>query len=100
MKHLILLFAMILLPAAGFAQSGTTGSLTWSFSGGTLTVSGTGPMPDYDYKSGASPWYAHRENITSVSIENGVTGIGDYAFGSCYNLPSVTIPAVAPPMTE
>jgi hypothetical protein len=44
---------MMLLCAdiTGFAQeeSGTTEDLTWSLSGGTLTVSGTGEMPDYEY---------------------------------------------------
>jgi hypothetical protein len=93
MKNLILLFAMILLPAAGFAQSGTAGSLTWSLSGGMLTISGTGAMSDYDVLSRPATWYHYRENITSVIIENGVTSIGKEAFYNCSGLTSVTIPA-------
>jgi hypothetical protein len=38
MKKNILVLAMTLLPVAGFAQSGTTGDLNWSLSGGTLTI--------------------------------------------------------------
>jgi hypothetical protein len=90
MKHLILLLALILLPAAGVAQSGTTGSLTWTLSNGTLTISGTGAMPYYG--SSGSPWYSYRENIRAVMIENGVTNIGQYAFQNCSSLTSVTIP--------
>jgi hypothetical protein len=48
MKKLILLLALLLLPSAGFAQNGSAGTLTWTLSGGTLTVSGTGAMPDYN----------------------------------------------------
>jgi hypothetical protein len=89
MKKLILFLAMILLPATGFAQSGTTGNLTWSLSGGTLTISGNGPMPDYSY--GGSPWYNYRRSIAAMIIGNGVTSIGDWAFLQCYNLPSLAI---------
>lgn len=55
MKKLILLLTVLLLPAAGFAQTGgKTGSLDWSYDGsGTLTVSGNGAMPDYG--NGNSP---------------------------------------------
>ncbi|MDR2120662.1 MAG: leucine-rich repeat protein, partial [Tannerella sp.] len=90
MKHLILLFAMILLPVAGFAQGGTTGTLTWSITDGTLTVGGTGAMPDY-YYSGGSPWWAYKNSITSVIIEDGVTTIGSTAFEGCISLTSVNI---------
>ncbi|MDR2765372.1 MAG: leucine-rich repeat domain-containing protein, partial [Tannerella sp.] len=90
MKKLILLFAITLLPAAGFAQSGTIGSLTWSLSGGTLTISGTGNMPYYEY-GGAPPWQNYRETITTVRIESGVSGIGGIAFAYCNNLISITV---------
>ncbi|MDR0698940.1 MAG: leucine-rich repeat domain-containing protein, partial [Tannerella sp.] len=88
MKKLILFFAMILLPAVGFAQSGTTGSLSWSLSDGTLTISGAGAMPSYN----TAPWYDYRASISTVIIGNGVTSIGNYAFWNCRSLTSVTIP--------
>jgi hypothetical protein len=91
MKKIILVLAMILLPVAGFAQtySGKTGDLNWSLSGGTLTISGSGAMPDYVDKG--SPWYNYRENITSVKIEDGVTTIGNNAFYNCHYIASVKI---------
>ncbi|MDR2138715.1 MAG: leucine-rich repeat protein, partial [Tannerella sp.] len=73
------------------AIGGTTGSLTWSLSGGTLTVSGTGDMPDYE-RSNKSPWYAYSFNITSVNIGNGVTSIGGNTFSYYSRLTSVSIP--------
>jgi hypothetical protein len=94
MKNLILVLALLLLPTAGFAESGKTGSLNWSLDNGTLTISGTGAMPDYEMKyseSGFSfptyPW----SGITAVNIGDGVTSIGNYAF-MYQGVKSVTIP--------
>jgi hypothetical protein len=74
-------------------KGGTTGTLTWKLSGGTLTISGTGAMPHYG--SNYAPWNNYRQSITNIIIENGVTNIGNYAFGdSSYyytNLKFVTI---------
>jgi len=64
----------------------------WKFDSetGKLTISGTGEMSDYN--GGNQPWSAHKNNITSVEIENGITSIGNSAFDSCANLTSVSIP--------
>ena len=72
-------------------------NLTWTLDGnGTLTISGTGAMEDYQRDgttfSSAPPWYANREKISKVVIQAGVTSIGDHAFDQCSNLASVTIP--------
>ena len=92
MKKTILLFtlALQLSTAISFAQSGTTGPLTWNISGGTLTISGTGAMPDYSYPNYA-PWYPYRNNILSIVVANSVTSIGENAFVYCNSLISVTI---------
>jgi hypothetical protein len=90
MKRLILFLTMILLPATGFAQSGKMGNLKWSLSGGTLTISGNGAMPDYDRKE--NPWLSYNESIHTVIINNSVTSIGKYAFSDCSSLTSATIP--------
>lgn len=39
-----------------------------------------------------SPWYANKDKIESVVIEDGVTSIGMYAFGDCSSLASIKLP--------
>lgn len=66
--------------------------LTWTLGkDGGLTVSGTGVMTNYTYKS-EMPWYQYRDQIQSVVIGEEVTSIGDYAFYGLPNLTKVTIP--------
>ena len=64
----------------------------WKFDSetGKLTISGTGAMSDYN--GGNQPWSAHKNIITSVEIENGITSIGNSAFDGYADLTSVTIP--------
>jgi len=78
--------------------SGTTGDLTWLLENGTLTISGTGAMPDYQilslsYLSGGTtaPWYKYRDNITSVIIGDEISAIGTLAFNDCAKIVSVII---------
>lgn len=94
-----------LLPGSALAAntrptSGTCGDgLTWTYEpklstsgideGGLLTISGNGAMDDYI--TDISPW-GWSYNITQIIIENGVTTIGNGAFGSQMELISVTIP--------
>ena len=75
----VLLTILLVLPASAETIEGT--SITWDFNAetGALTVSGTGVIPSY--ASGAdSPWGSHQKEIKSITIENGITTIGDYAF--------------------
>ncbi len=83
--------------AAETATSGTCGeNLTWNFieSTGTLTISGTGTMKDFEYDEGEyPPWIlSYCEKICKVVIEDGVTTICDYAFVECYYLYEINIP--------
>ena len=73
---------------------GTCGdNVTWRLSDdGTLTISGTGKMKDYNDYNNCAPWDSVRSQIKSVVIERGVTSIGDYAFYYCDIMTSVTIP--------
>ena len=76
--------------------SGMTGELTWVLcSDGTLTISGTGEMPDYvhNFVTGEPnvPWGMYKNKITSVIIDNSVSKVSSRAFGNCTNLTSVTI---------
>ncbi len=75
-------------------EGGSCGDgLIWTYSDGVLTVSGTGAMTDYT--TGTAPWYASASSITSISIGDNVTSIGDYALEGCSNasLSSITIPS-------
>ena len=75
------------------AESGSCGeNVTWVLTdSGNLTISGDGAMEDFSSKSDV-PWYDFKTSIVSVTIESGVTSIGDHAFNSCGNLTKVTIP--------
>ena len=74
--------------------SGSCGeNVTYSFnsSTGTLTVSGTGEMTDFNADN-RSP-FQNNIQITTLIVQNGVTSIGDMAFWSCRNLSSITMAA-------
>ena len=80
------------VPVPQSDSTGTCGeSLTWTLAGGTLTISGSGAMTDYG-ESNTAPWYSGREQITAVTVDQGVTGIGAYAFYGCVNIRDVTLP--------
>ena len=81
---------LAVLPSKGYGDCGE--NLTWVLAeNGTLTVSGTGSMVDYSDFS--APWYGKRFMISSVVVEDGVTGIGSCAFQNCTAMTSVSIPA-------
>jgi len=63
----------------------------WSFNAATgeLTVRSQAAMDACGNE--LQPWKAHMQQIISVTIEQGVTSIGNYAFYSCRNLTSVTL---------
>ena len=90
--QVMLVFAVVPVSAADdVVASGTCGeNLTWTLSGGTLTISGSGEMKNYSWES--VPWYSSRTTIQSVVIEDGVTYIGESAFWACSSLTSVVIP--------
>ncbi len=96
---LALCFLVALVPQS-VGTASATGScgenLSWSLDQetGTLTISGSGDMYDFDpWADTAAPWYAERASITNVVIGEEVTGIGEYAFASCFNLKDIFIPA-------
>ena len=60
-------------------------NVTYELVGGTLTISGTGAMYDYDSFTD-TPWYFDKSYIDEVVIGSGVTHIGDHAFYGCDGL--------------
>ena len=99
-KFLIIVLALSVFCAfvplvASAETSGTCGKkLTWILDDyGTLTISGTGNMENWNLSSGEkkeSPFKNNKE-IKHVVIEDGVTDIGYCAFGDCSNLKDITI---------
>ncbi len=81
------------IEANAATYSGKCGeNLTWVYSGGTITISGTGSMYSYTFEgTSAAPWSDYKTSITKVVISNGVTSVGSYAFLYCTNLKTISI---------
>ena len=58
--------------------------VTWSLDNGTLTIGGTGPLDSV-------PWSDDRDQVHTVIIGDGVTGIGRELFKNHRNLERITI---------
>jgi hypothetical protein len=84
------------------SASGKTGNLTWKITeAGDFTLSGTGAMPNYkrideskpiDETDTDAPWNKYKASIKSVTIDDRITSIGDFAFFYCSGLTSIAIP--------
>ena len=75
-------------------QCGAEGSdVSWELNAQTmaLAISGTGAMADYA-NANSVPWSSVRGKITSVTIAEGVTSVGSYAFYNCSSMATVSIP--------
>lgn len=69
-------------------QPGQCGDdLTWSYDGGTLTISGSGAMDDYT--DGDAPWLEYKDSIETVIFSGEVTHVGACAFTDYDSLTSV-----------
>lgn len=56
---------------------------------GTLVITGTGPIPDYE--QGKSPF--GKQEVHTLIISEGITDVGDHAFFGLKNLTSVNLPS-------
>ncbi len=101
---IIMCIAMILtaIPVHAFAQEGRTvvdsgfcgaegENLTWTlYDDGEIVISGEGEMKFYHISKNTlevssplvPPWYDHFSDIRVITVEEGVTGIGDDAFSN------------------
>ena len=87
-----LLCALCLLATPASAEGGSfDNGFTWDLTDGLLTITGSGPMPDFPQEQ--PPWRSYCDNITSAVVSDGVTTIGNYAFIFCDGLTSVKLPA-------
>ena len=82
---------MYTMEEEGIVKSGVCGdALTWTINTeGVLTVSGTGAMYDYDFRSAA--WGNHTEFVNKIVIEPGVTSIGNQAFADFWYVTEVQL---------
>ena len=60
------------------------------YSDGTLKISGTGEMYDYEYVR--APWYEHRDDIKAIQIDSSVTQLGAWAFVGLKHVTKLTLP--------
>lgn len=89
---LALFLCLFLLPVPAGAEDGGEeigdSNVSWSLDdNGTLTISGTGAMPD---NLDSWPWNDRKDEINTVFIGENVTSIGVRAFYNCTNLEEVT----------
>lgn len=90
-KHFLLMAAMLLCSVGASAETLASGScgenLTWTLTEeGELIIEGIGEMT-------STPWQdSYSLNIKKVTINEGVSSIGNYAFNGCSNLTSIDIP--------
>ncbi len=61
------------------------------YADGELVISGNGDMTNWSSSSDV-PWYSMSSHIRSVTIGEGVTNIGNYAFYNCEGITKLTIP--------
>ena len=96
-KRICLFFAAMLLCMSNIMAQVASGScgdnITWKLSDdGELVIEGTGAMTDFSFYTHA-PWYQYRESVLSVTIGEGVTHVGGYAFRDYSNLTTAAISA-------
>ncbi|MBR6825910.1 MAG: leucine-rich repeat domain-containing protein, partial [Oscillospiraceae bacterium] len=91
---MLLALCLVLQPLSASAEeavvSGICGdNLTWTYADGVLSISGTGPMYDFEI----APWDDYTNDIKGLYIEEGVSTIGKNAFRFFASLENAIIPA-------
>lgn len=61
------------------------------YNDGNLVISGSGNTLNYGGNI-MPPWYKYSQKIKRVTLERGITSIGDSTFADCSNLTSISIP--------
>ena len=89
---LCLLAGNVPVQAHRAADSGTWGkNISWSYdaASGRLTISGSGEMM---YENVSPNWLKHKWELRSVTVQEGITNLCDYAFNGCVLLTDVSLP--------
>ena len=84
--------AMTLTTHAATKSNACGDTLSWSYDEetGALSIEGSGTM--YDYYAELAPWSDFAAEIKTVTLPEGLTGIGYGAFSGCSALTAVCIP--------
>ena len=95
----VTIFAADVVASGYCGGEGDGTNLTWKLDGeGGLTISGTGAMDDYGEYGSLAPWYNYGYygysdyDILNITIDEGVTSIGNKAFSGCGLAKSCHIP--------
>ena len=75
----------------GVETGGKSGQTQWSVLGDRLTISGSGSMENHTAIEPA-PWSRLGGIIRHITVTEGVTGIGDYAFAGLENVREIHLP--------
>ena len=93
--------ATIVETGEAFASGQCGEAIDWNFDAttGVLALCGNGAMDDYSWYVNEefqeyvdSPWYALRDAVTQIIIDEGITSIGSYAFADCWRVVQISIP--------
>lgn len=76
------------------ASSNIGSSAFWNCTNVTDVVisKGTGKMTSYNDSYDDTPWYASENDTLNITIEEGISNIGDHAFHGCKSLTNIAIP--------
>ena len=68
-------------------------NVSWSYDAGstTITITGDGATRDFGGEGVVDPFASVRASVTSIVVENGVTGLGAGIFAGCTSLTSIQI---------
>ena len=68
------------------------GTVTWTLDAeGNMFIEGEGAMDDWETEE-TVPWNELRSEIRTVTIAEGVTNVGSYAFAGCQSLEEIQLP--------
>ena len=94
-RGIVCLFAALMLTVVdmkGDTSYSVNANISAVLSNGTLTITGTGAIPDYS-STNDIPWYNERNDITTLIIGNNITKIGKSSFYDCSKISRIILPA-------
>ena len=76
----------------GSSANGLIGdAFAWQIVDGVLSICGSGDLPDFTADAPAG-WNAYANEITSLTVNDGITGIGAYCFCGLNQMTQMTLP--------